>query len=285
MARPPRRQIWPPFNAARFVRIYAAGNSIHEYTTQPVPHRFESPKFDDPVPVKPTPKAPGFISKFFKSSISKIEEENRQAKDRYEAEVAEWKQRKAEFEIQIAADRAFVDQLNAGDVHAVEKYFEAVMQDIAWPRETIVAFDIRPDHSMAIDVDLPEIEEMPNKTASVPQRGLRLSVKEMSATQVQKLYMRHVHAIGVRIAGEAFAASPAIECIALSTYSQRPNKTTGQVMDEYLYSLRINRADWMKINFDNLAQIDVVDAMAQFELRRDMTKTGVFKAIEPFGDG
>lgn len=258
---------------------------IHEYTTHPASHRFEPPKFDVPVPVKPTPKTAGFISKLFKSSVSKIEDQNRQAEERYTDEIAEWNHKKAEFERQVEADRAFVDHLNAGDVAAVEKYFEAIMQDIAWPRETVVAFDVRPDHAIAIDVDLPEIEEMPNKTASVPQRGFRLSVKEMSATQVQKLYMRHVHALGVRIAGEAFAASPAIERVAISAYSQRPSKTTGQVEDEYLYSVRIKRADWMKLNFDNLAQIDVVEAMSQFDLRRDMTKTGVFKAIEPFVDG
>ena len=33
-----------------------------------------------------------------------------------------------------------------------------------------------------LDVDLPELEDMPTKLAAVPARGLKLSVKEMSAT-------------------------------------------------------------------------------------------------------
>jgi len=123
---------------------------------------------------------------------------------------------------------------------------------------------------------------MPNKTATVPQRGFKLSVKEMGATQVQKLYMRHVHAVGFRIAGEAFSASPKIEEVILSAYSQRPDKTTGKMEDQYLYSVGIPRAKWIAIDFGNLGQVDVVDAFTRFELRRDMTKTGVFKPIEPF---
>jgi len=105
-----------------------------------------------------------------------------------------------------------------------------VLQDIAWPKETLVAFEIPTQGIMTIDVDLPEVEDMPDKTAMVPQRGFKLSVKEMGPTQVQRLYMRHVHAI----------------------------------------------------DFGNLGQIDVVEAFARFDLRRDMSKTGVFKPIEPF---
>jgi hypothetical protein len=107
----------------------------------------------------------------------------------------------------------------------------------------------------------------------------------MGPTQIQKLYMRHVHGIGFRLAGEAFAASPVIEQVVLSAYSQRPNKATGQIGDEYLYSVRISRQDWKEINFANLEQLDVVEAFSRFELRRDMTKTGIFKPIDPFDGG
>lgn len=255
---------------------------IHEFTSAPVAHRFVPSKFDVPMSIRPIPKTPGFLSKLFKSSVAKIEAENQRALERYNSEVVEWNKKKAEFDQQVEADRGFVDQLNAGDLPSLEKYFEAVLQDITWPRETLVAFDIRPDKTYAIDVDLPEIEEMPTKTASVPQRGFRLSVKEMSATQVQKLYMRHVHAVGFRLAGEAFASSPNIGSVTLSAYSQRASKVTGHVGDDYLYSVRINRADWARLNFNNLAQLDVVEAFSQFDLRRNMTKTGAFKAIEPF---
>lgn len=255
---------------------------IHEYTTPPIAHRFQPEVFAEPRPVAPVPKSPGFFCKFFKSCIAKVDEENRRARDRYTADVVVWEGRKAEHEAAEKIEAAFLDNLNAGDGTAIEKYFEAVLQDIAWPKETLVAFEMPSRGIMAIDVDLPEIEDMPNKTATVPQRGFKFSVKEMGSTQIQKLYMSHVHAIGFRIAGEAFASSPKIDEVILSAYSQRPDKATGQVGDQYLYSVRIARDQWRVIDFGNLRQIDVVESFARFDLRRDMSKTGVFKPIDPF---
>jgi hypothetical protein len=66
-------------------------------------------------------------------------------------------------------------------------------------------------------------------------------------------------------------------------YSQRPDKAIGRIGDEYLFSVRVNRDDWMQIDFTQLANIDVVESLTRFELRRSMSKAGVFKAIEPFG--
>jgi hypothetical protein len=265
-------------------RVQSLGR-LHEDTSPPYAHQFETPRFSEPKPVPPIPKVPGFFCKLFKSCVAKVEDANRLAAERFQAGLDEWTQKKAAFEQQVEADRDFINRVNAGDLAAVEQYFEAVLQDITWPQETLVAFDVRQDKTIAIDVDLPEIEAMPNKTASVPQRGYKLSIKEMGPTQIQKLYMRHVHGIGFRLAGEAFAASPVIEQVVLSAYSQRPNKATGQIGDEYLYSVRISRQDWKEINFANLEQLDVVEAFSRFELRRDMTKTGIFKPIDPFDGG
>jgi hypothetical protein len=94
--------------------------------------------------------------------------------------------------------------------------------------------------------------------------------------------LNHIHGIGFRIIGEALAALPNAQQVVLSAFSQRPNPATGHVGDEYLYSVRVDRDSWSRIAFDGLQNLDVVEALAQFELRRNMTKTGRFKAIEPF---
>lgn len=255
---------------------------IHEYTSRPVPHVFETPSFDDPMPYLPPHKVPGFFCRLSRKCVAKVEAENRAADQLH---VAEWQKEKSAFEAQIEAERTYLELVNAGDPSAIEQYFEAVLQDITWPRETLVAFDVQGNGAIAIDVDLPEIEEMPSRIASVPLRGYRLSVKDMSATAVQKLYMSHVHSVGFRVAGEAFAASPAVGEVVLSAYSQRSNKATVQVGDEYLYSVKIRRDAWLRINFDGLAQLDVVEALGQFDLRRNMSKTGVFKTIQPIEVG
>lgn len=116
----------------------------------------------------------------------------------------------------------------------------------------------------------------------MPAKGIRFSVKEMPKTHVQKLYMRHIHAIGFRLIGETFASLPSVNQVTLSAYSQRPNKATAHVQDDYLYSVKVQRTDWQAINFSALSDLDVVAAFDRFELRRNMSVTGIFKAIEPF---
>lgn len=261
-------------------QIEALGR-IHEFTTPPGPHVFEPKAFTETKPVTPSDKVPGFFCKLFKSCVAKVEDENRSTREKHEADVRDWEQRKREYDEHQKREKGFLDRLNTGDAKTMVEWFEEVLQDIVWSQETLVAFDMPSSGTLAVDVDLPEIEDMPDKTAGVPQRGFKLSIKEMGPTQVQKLYMRHVHAVGFRIAGEAFAVSPAVETVVLSAYSQRPDKATGKVGDEYLYSVRIPRDKWLAIDFGNLANLDPVEAFSRFDLRREMSKTGVFKPIEP----
>jgi len=46
--------------------------------------------------------------------------------------------------------------------------------------------------------------------------------------------------------------------------------------------LKLTREQWSRIHFDRLDQVDPVAAMEAFTLRRDMTKTGIFRDIESF---
>lgn len=259
---------------------------IHAHTPSCRYFRMYGPHpFAERAPVPPIPKTPGFFAKFFKSMVIKVEAENAAAVAEHKRQVAAWVGAKSTFESGELEKKQFFERVKAGDIPSMEQHLEAILQDIVWPRETDVSFAIADGGKrIALAVDLPEIEDMPRKTASVPQRGYRLSIKEMGATQVQKLYMRHVHAVGFRIIGEVFAALPTIEALALSAYSQRANTRTGQIENQYLYSVRVQRKDWESINFENLQALDVVEALVRFELRRSMSTAGAFKAIEPFED-
>ena len=62
---------------------------------------------------------------------------------------------------------------------------------------------------------------------------------------------------------------------------QRPNKQTGQVEDQYLYSVKVPRRLWREIDFGNLDDVDAVAAFERFEMRRSISKTGVFQPVDP----
>jgi len=72
-----------------------------------------------------------------------------------------------------------------------------------------------------------------------------------------------------------------VDTVVISGYSQRASKATGNVDDEYLLSVKVSRNDWGRLNLENLSAIDPVEGMESFEYRRNMTKTGIFKPIEP----
>ena len=257
---------------------------IHHYTPSPAEKpTFEPSDFPESQPRPPMPKTLGFLASLFRSKRERLEAENIARTQRFQEELASWQNQKAAFEQEQAARKKFIEQDIYNSIAAMESFLEESLQGISWPRETIVATEILDGGSRVfIDIDLPEIEDMPNKTANVPQRGYKLSVKDMSPAQVQRLYMGHVHGVGFRIIGEVFSSLPKAQVVVLSAFTQRPDKTTGDVRDEYLYAARVSRDTWSKINFNNLQSIDVVDALAQFDFRRDMTKTGAFKPIEPF---
>ncbi|MBF6024821.1 DUF4236 domain-containing protein [Lysobacter niastensis] len=266
-------------------QIEAVGE-LHRDTPSPdYRPAFIGREFESPRPVQPKPKAPSFLGKFFKRTRERIDAENQQINRHYEDLVAQWESAATDHRQAEHARRVLIEEQIYVGTKAMELHLEATLQNIAWPRETLISAEVEAGGlDVFADVDLPEIGDMPDKVAGVPARGMKLSVKDMSPTQVQRLYMRHIHAIVFRIVGEIFAALPKAERVVISGYSQRSDKATGRIADEYLLSLIATRQEWTEIELSPSALecIDVVDAIARFDLRRAMSKSGVFKAIAPF---
>lgn len=243
---------------------------------------FQKPVFESPPPTAPIPKVPGFFDKLFKSRAAQIEAVNRFEVADYESTKVAWHKTKAEFEFKVSQRQDFIQTLIYTDVAAMEQFLEENLQDIFWPRETSVDFEINDGGTtVLLDVDLPEYGDMPTKLATVPTRGLKLSVKEIPVGKLQKLYSDHVHSIAFRLIGEVFAALPKAKNVTFSGYSQRRNKATGQLSDEYLISVKADRFAWQGIDFKGLEAIEVDQALSMFEIKRDKLKSGTFNAISP----
>lgn len=201
------------------------------------------------------------------------------SRKRTAAAVAEWERRRDIFlqEEQNKSDQW--DRL-AADPARREELFEAVLQEVNWPRETLCSFEFRSPEFLAVDIDLPEVEDMPEETWVKGARGARS--KSLSATQIRKNYALHIHSICMLILSLAFRCAPELRTVQLSGYTQRANKATGREQDDYVLSMRVPREQWERIDFSSLRQVDPVEALAAFDLRRDMTKTCILKIIEPF---
>lgn len=257
---------------------------LHLLTPSPLEKpTFARRDFDESSPIAPTPKKLMFPLNLFRSMREKVELKNSAALVEYESAMKDWNERRAAFDVEEEKRRELIEVKIYKDTEAMNEFLEAVLQEINWPRETLVSSEILDEgRTVYIDVDLPEIEDMPNKKAAVPASGYKLSVKDLSAAAIQRLYMSHIHGIVFRAIGETFSALPVVQEVVLSGYSQRPEKATGHIVDEYLLSVRVSRSAWSSINFENLEEIDVIEALSAFDLKRSMSKTGVFRAIEPY---
>ncbi|ABM96828.1 DUF4236 domain-containing protein [Methylibium petroleiphilum] len=264
-------------------QVEALGRLHHDTPDSRVKPKFEPQRINLVAPERPTLRVPTFLEGLRKSVRLAIQEENDRALARFEGDTEEFERQRRAFYAAETKRRVLVEQLIYQDVQAMEDFLEANLQDIVWPRETQVAVDIGDGGlTVQLDVDLPEIENMPTKSAAVPARGLKLSVKELPAAKVRRLYADHVHGIVFRLVGETFAALPVARTVVVSGYSQRSNSATGHLEDQYLLSVKVAREAWEQLAFDRLAELNVVDSLARHELRRDLTRIGELRPIRPF---
>jgi len=238
-------------------------------------------EFDEPAPAPFVPSRSGLLARLVPGRVRRIEEANAVAQRDHQHAVQRWQECKAQFELARREHNDLVLRQIYSELPAMERYFEQRLLAIVWPRETLVSLQIDDHATLRLDVDLPEIEDMPSKLASVPSRGLKLSLKDMGVTKVQRLYANHVHGILFRLVGEAFAALPTVQTVLAAGYSQRRDPGTGQMNDDYLLSVTVGRAQWSAIDFMALDSVDVSEALARFDLRRDQLKSGALRAIKP----
>ena len=217
----------------------------------------------------------------------KKEVENYQAAvQRYAQMKREWERRKTDYETDEAAKRARFPELLRTDQEVMNQTLEDAFNALSWPRETLVAYQLT-DHGRQVwlDVNLPEIEDLPQKLASLAATGKRLYIKAKPAKQLQQEYAQHVHGIAFRLVGTAFATLPAADTVVIAGFSQRLDSSTGKVRDDYLFSARVTREQFLNIDFESLDKVDPVEALGRFEIRRKLIAAGVFRAIEPFEPG
>lgn len=131
-------------------------------------------------------------------------------------------------------------------------------------------------------MDFPEIEYLPEGIPGPAPRTRELRIKRFSDAARRSLYAAHIHSVLFRLVGESFRTTAAVNEVVASGYSQRPDRAIGIIRDEYLISVQIDRAAWQDIDFDNLANVDPIHALARYPTRRKMTKTGLFQPIDPF---
>lgn len=261
--------------------------ALHLRTPSPdQPHRYCAVLFPEPIPEPIPPLRIGFFDRLIPGLKNRRVSEHERAVELREGETTAWKSAKEIHEREQERLRRRYEDLRLTDVPTMMEFLDETMNSIPWPRETNIGFELKDGGNILyLDVDLPEVEDMPQRSAELAARGLKLNIRERSELEIRKLYMMHVHAVIFRVVGESLATLPSIVEVVCSGYSQRADPATGAERDDYLLSVRVRREDWRRINFLALEQLDPIACLGTFDLRRDTTKSAIFEPIEPFGPG
>ncbi|WP_280553459.1 DUF4236 domain-containing protein [Halomonas sp. 25-S5] len=256
---------------------------LHEETPHPRKNGYTTQEFTQAPPPHPQQQQPDWWHFLWPPAKRHLEEENRRSLAAFNEAYRGWESRKSEHDAMEFTRHQRESEEVWHDLDAMEQTLRERLEEIDWPRETVIDFDLGSDIStIAVDIDLPGEEEMPDRYWTMPAKQVKLTLRELSDTRQRKLYRDHVHGIAFRVLGAIFARLPAVQEARVSGYRQVNDPATGGERDQYLYSVKVTREQWGKIHFDQLDQVDPVAAMEAFTLRRHMTKTGIFRDIEPF---
>lgn len=267
---------------ARFNSELRACLSAHLDTPAPLYRPLEVLSERPEKPPKPVPRVPNFWDKLFFRK-RKIAAENVERVSQYDEACRAWEKAEHEF------DRACreIEELNAlvetGDMDAQSRVLENRLEEVVWAKPTEISFDFGNDSAtISVDVDLPTIEELPDREALEPTRGVNIRWKKRTDAQLRRDFCYLAHATLFRLAGEVFAALPKVKQATISGFTQRLDLSTGITSDIYVVSVRISRDAWEKIDFRYLQRVDVQTALESFEIARDMTRNGELREITPF---
>ncbi len=174
-----------------------------------------------------------------------------------------------------------MSNLISGEDDAVGDAVETWISSCKLPVEINVDYEWNQnDHVMYLDVDLPEIEDIPENEVVRLASGNLKEKKKTQATLKQE-YANLVLGLAIFISANIFNVSPAIYNIVMSGYTQRRNNA-GEVNDEYVYSIKFTREI-----FENsvLANVNPMDFCMRFENRSNITSTMLMKKIQPYEIG
>lgn len=267
---------------SEYGRQVAQARDIHLATPAPnPPSAYSASDFGSESPVAPRPLKYHWLLRLFESHRIRIDHANREANSVHAQAMNTWADGKAVHDAHQRALRDAFALAAAGDVTGYEEVLNAVLEEIDWPYETSVSWEVACS-KVALDIDLPEIEHLPTGLPAPAGRGGReIKIKALTDTAKRRAYALHVHAVVLRCAGEIFHALPFVQEAVISANTQRIDSATGQLSDDYILSVSIARDAWEKIDFSKLETISPIDALERFDLRRSMTKTGIFRPVAP----
>ena len=215
------------------------------------------------------------------------------AEDRYEAALAEWNARKIQFDTE---QKSIAEQVNAeylaeyeenclgikSLMTSDEEYITAAIDDWLSTVELTLDFSVSyklflSKGTLAIDIDLPEIEDIPYQKAKQMANGT-IKIVDKTQKDLNADYQECVFGMAAFLSSHMSNISTAIKTIVVSGYTQRRNNKNGDIQDDYIYSIIFDRDKW---NASKKESATGKDFCMKFENRCNILASGKMKTIIP----
>ena len=166
-----------------------------------------------------------------------------------------------------------------GEQSWVEQKIDSFLGSMTLPVNFSVAYEYDSEKGeLSVDLDLPEIEDLPNTKATSLSTG-KVKIKEKSQKELKEEYIRCISGLALFFSCCFFNISSRITSILISGYTQRINKKTGKTSDDYVFSIILNRDGVERLDLEH---IDPVVAFDGFPNRREVSKSFELSSIVPF---
>ncbi len=196
-------------------------------------------------------------------------------------EYAQWKSAKESYDAKKDNLLTELPSMFATDNDFFEHRLMEHLAGVNWPHETNVSAMVNLSQStIYIDVDLPEVEDIPQESAVVKVKKADIEYKKNSDKDIRLSYSMYVHGIILRVILESLYVLP-FNTIKVSGYTQRFSASTGVLGDEYILACVAERSDVESMSKSKIDSMTPEDVLMTMGLKRKMTKTGIFKPIEP----
>lgn len=183
-----------------------------------------------------------------------------------------------EFREQYDQQCSHLKDILSGHSEFVEQEIDTWLCEIEMPLDFSIQYDYNAGSKcLYVDLDLPEIEDLPDEVAVQLASG-NLKMKKKTQTCLREDYAHCVFGFAVYLASHLFNISTAIEKILISGFTQRRDKE-GNLSDDYIYSIIFDRSEF---EHQELSTKNPIEFCMSFENRCSLSKTNVFKTIVPF---
>ena len=200
----------------------------------------------------------------FKAKVEEYIEANAQA--RYEEALSAWE------------NKDMVNAVRGGNALRNDSALDDFLANAELPVECDAQYEFDPSTgALYLDIDLPEIEDMPAERAVVLASG-EVKAAKRAQNEIRAGYASCVLGIGVYFAAGIFKLSDEIENIIVSGYTQRRD-SEGDAEDVYVYSVQFTRREFEGVGHTKMAPYDFCMG---FENRINATSTMLLKEIKPF---